>query len=709
MHAPGVDGSRKANILLVDDQSENLLALEAVLAPLGQRLVSATSGREALKHLLTEEFALVLLDVQMPDLDGFETATDIKRREKTRDLPIIFLTAIDKERRHVFRGYTAGAVDYVFKPVDPEILRSKVKVFVDLHLKGMALHESEERFRKAFEDAPIGIGLVSPDGRWLRVNRSLCDITGYPDGELLDKPFDELIHAEDRRGDSRPLDEAMAGHSGSQRLEKRYMHAGGHFIWVVVSASSVRNAGGQPLYLIVQMEDVTERKQAEGELIRQALHDSLTGLANRTLFLDRLELALRRLERRASSVAVLFLDLDRFKVANDSLGHYCGDELLVAVGERLCDLLRPSDTVARLGGDEFALLCEETNERDAVTVAERILEAIAQPFEIGGSEVFVTTSIGIVIANHSGGDPADLIRDADAAMYRAKENGKARYELFDHEMRARAMERLAMENALHRALERIEFRVFYQPEVDLETGAVRGVEALLRWQHPQRGLVSPCDFVPLAEETGLIVPVGAWVLEEACRQAQSWRERYPHQASLGVAVNLSGRQFAQPDLLELVEKVLASTGLDASALCLEMTETVLIENSEQTLSVLAGLRRLGVRTGIDDFGTGYSSLSYLKSFDVDVLKVDRSFVNGLTPGGHDSAILAAVARLADALDLTVVAEGVETREQLAELRNLGFKSAQGYHFARPGPADAIGELLQRLGGDPRARLARTSE
>jgi diguanylate cyclase (GGDEF)-like protein/PAS domain S-box-containing protein len=681
------------SILLVDDREENLMALEAVLAPLGHNLVRANSGAQALKHLLTGEFALVLLDVEMPNLDGYETATYIKQRAKTSALPIIFITAVNKERHDVFRGYTAGAVDYVLKPVDPEILRSKVSVFVDLHLKETALHESEERFRRAFDDAPIGMGLISPDGHWLRVNRALCTITGCSERSLMGQGLAELIHPNDQPANAHGMHEVFAGKIESYKLEQRYRHAEGHFVWVVVSASGIRDAARRPLYLIAQVEDITGRKRAEAELTHQALHDSLTGLGNRALFLDHLEVAVKRLQRRASSVAVLFVDIDRFKVVNDSLGHERGDELLCAFGKRVQGLMRPADTVARFGGDEFTILCEESDERAAVGVAQRVLDAVAQPFEVGSAEVFVTASIGIVVSSDINADIGHLVTDADAAMYRAKENGKARYELFDNQMRARAMQRLATENALHRALDRAELRLFYQPVVDLDTGTVRGVEALLRWEHPQRGLIRPGEFVPVAEETGLIVPIGRWAIEGACRQLKRWQRDCPG-PPLQLSVNLSGRQFVQPDLVGCVSNALHNADLEPSLLCLEVTETVLLQDSEQTLTVLAGLKALGVQIAIDDFGTGYSSLSYLKRFAVDVLKVDKGFVDGLSRDPHNSLILAAVVSLAEALGVSAVAEGIETGEQRRELLNLGFKSAQGFYFARPQPAGAIREMLR---------------
>jgi diguanylate cyclase (GGDEF)-like protein len=425
-----------------------------------------------------------------------------------------------------------------------------------------------------------------------------------------------------------------------------------------------------------------ERKRAEVQLAHQALHDPLTGLPNRTLFLDRLELALARSKRLEKAVAVLFLDLDRFKVINDSLGHEAGDRLLVELAARLQGVLRPGDTVARFGGDEFTVLCDEiSGERDAVLIAERVAEAVSAPFLLDETEAFLTASSGIALAGAETRAEA-LIRDADAAMYRAKEKGRARYELFDEVMRARAVERLETENALHRAIERGEFRVHYQPAVDLETGRAVAVEALVRWDSPKFGLLGPEEFISLAEETGLILPLGSAVLHEACRQWQLWNARGSGQTPR-MSVNLSARQLGQPDLVQTVASVLAETGIDPSSLCLEITESVVVEDAEGALRTLQALKDQGVQIGLDDFGTGYASLSLLKRLPVDILKVDRSFVGGLGSDPADAPIVSAVVRLAHELGLTAIAEGVENAEQVAELRAIGCRYAQGFFFARP--------------------------
>jgi diguanylate cyclase len=403
-----------------------------------------------------------------------------------------------------------------------------------------------------------------------------------------------------------------------------------------------------------------ERKRAEVQLAHQALHDPLTGLPNRTLFLDRLQLALARALRRPSWAAVLFLDLDRFKVINDSLGHDTGDRLLIEVAARLAAVLRPSDTVARFGGDEFTILCDEVEgERDAAIIAERVGATVAAPFVLEDTEAFLTASIGISLSTGQGAQAEALIRDADAAMYRAKERGKSRYELFDEVMRGRAVDRLGTENALHRAIERGELRVHYQPLVELKDGSIAGTEALVRWQRPGRRLMVPAQFIAVAEETGQIVELGEWVLREACAQQVRWQGLLGDGAPSRLAVNLSARQLAQPDLVELVVSVLEETGIDPGSLCLEITESVVVQDAAAAKAVQT-LKAQGVLVGIDDFGTGYASLSLLRRLPADVIKVDRSFVAGLGNGGADEPIVSAVVGLADTLGLTAVAEGVET-------------------------------------------------
>ncbi len=441
------------------------------------------------------------------------------------------------------------------------------------------------------------------------------------------------------------------------------------------------------------LADAIARQATEDRIRHQALHDPLTGLPNRALFLDRLEHALSHLPRRRSLAAILFLDLDRFKLVNDSLGHQIGDELLAAAAPRLKQAVRGSDTVARFGGDEFGILLEDiADEHDAIEMAERVAAVFTRPFILAGSEHFVTTSIGIALAR--GGElAAELIRNADAAMYRAKERGSARYEMFDEAMRDRAMVRLRVENDLRRALEREELRLDYQPVVSLADHRITGVEALVRWDHPVRGLIGPDEFIPIAEESGLIEPIGRWVLEQACRQAARWYRARPDQAPIGMSVNLSAVQFAKRGLAESIAEVLRAARLDPACLSLEITETVILRDAEAVTAALLQLKEIGVRIVLDDFGTGYSSLAYLTRLPLDALKIDRSFVDGLGTENRETAIIEAIVAMSKALSLEVVGEGVESARQAEVLAGLGCELAQGFYFSRPcGPAELTAVL-----------------
>ncbi|MCL1473440.1 putative bifunctional diguanylate cyclase/phosphodiesterase [Argonema antarcticum] len=432
------------------------------------------------------------------------------------------------------------------------------------------------------------------------------------------------------------------------------------------------------------------------ELTHQAFHDPLTKLPNRALFMNELEQVLTGADRGRSSVAVLFLDLDGFKVINDSLGHKAGDQLLIGVSQRLKSCLRSVDTVARFGGDEFTILLKDiTEQSDATYIAERIIEQLQTPFNLEKREVFISSSIGIALSNSGYERCDDLLRNADAAMYEAKKSGKSRYTLFKPDMDSRAFELLQLATDLRRAIERQEFRLFYQPVLQLDNGNIGEVEALIRWEHPRIGLISPAKFIPLAEETGLILPIGQWVLETACRQARDWQLEYPDNPPLVVGVNLSAKQFQQPQFVDKIAHILNETGLNPQSLKLEITESMMMEQGDTTIATLYRLKHLGLRLAIDDFGTGFSALSYLKRFPVDTLKIDRSFIKGLGHNREDTAIVHAVIAFAKALHLSVTAEGVETAEQLSQLRVLGCDRGQGYYFSEPLTADALELLINR--------------
>jgi diguanylate cyclase (GGDEF)-like protein/PAS domain S-box-containing protein len=443
------------------------------------------------------------------------------------------------------------------------------------------------------------------------------------------------------------------------------------------------------------VRDLSERKRFEGQLASQALHDRLTGLPNRVLLRDRVAHALARAGRRGASVALLIADIDRFKVFNESLGHDGGDRLLVAVAERLTELLRPGDTVARMGGDEFALLCEDiAGYHEAASIASRVVGAFEKPFNVQGNDLSLTASVGVAVGALAGPAPELLLRDADVAMYRAKDGGRDRYEVFDETMLADATERLSVENDLRRGIAQGQLRLYYQPIVHLDTGAIAGFEALVRWQHPVRGLVPPLEFIATAEQTGLIVPLGRYVLAEACQQAASWAEMHSSGEQLRISVNVSAKQLVQPGWSDEVAQVLAESGLAPRQLVLEITESVLMDDADATAVRLEELRRLGVRIAIDDFGTGYSSLGYLRRLPVDILKIDKSFIDGVAEGPHESALARAVVKLASTLRLEAVAEGINSRKQLLQLRRLRCPYGQGFYFSRPEPPSAIPGLLE---------------
>jgi diguanylate cyclase (GGDEF)-like protein/PAS domain S-box-containing protein len=554
------------------------------------------------------------------------------------------------------------------------------------------LIKAEARYRATFDEAAIGITHTSLDGRLIRVNRKYCEMLGYSEAELAGRAVDLVTHPDDRALIAAQRTRLLyAGETLS--VEKRNLRKDGSVLWVTVSTALVRDADGAPDYLVAMVQDITERKRAEAALQHQAYHDSLTALPNRALFYDRLEQAVSYARRHDSTAAALVVDLDRFKMVNDSFGHAVGDRLLQEVGQRLFTCVRSGDTVARIGGDEFGvLLAEMARAQDAAIVGEKILDALARPFELEGHEVFLTASAGIAAFPCDGSDGATLIRNADAAMSRAKEHGRDNYQFYTAEMNARAMEKLLLQNDLRHALERQEFLLHYQPKASLPSGRITGFEALLRWQHPRRGLVSPAEFVPLLEDSGLIVPVGGWVVRTACRQIVAWRDAGLE--PLPVAVNLSAKQFFHGDVVAVVEAARAERGVDPRLLDLEITESDVMRNPEEAAAILRKLRSRGVRIGIDDFGTGYSSLSYLKRLPVECLKIDRSFVGGLPEDADDASIARAVITMAHSLGLRVVAEGVENEAQRRFLATHECDEMQGYLLSRPQPALEAARFLR---------------
>ena len=544
---------------------------------------------------------------------------------------------------------------------------------------------------KAVETMQIGVTITDTDGRILYTNPAEARMHGYTIDELRGvhaRIFAPPEHA-------RPIDPQVMDEVTSWSRETVNVRKDGSVFPVLLRSDVVKDSRGRAVGLVTCCEDITQRKELERQLLRNAFYDPLTGLPNRGLFIHRLELAVERARAGERHCSVLMVGLDRFKLVNDSLGRGAGDELLVKVAGRLRECVRGDTMVAHIAGDEFAVLLDEGGGvGEASRVAACIQERLARPFEVAGAEVYTTGSVGIALT-HSGYDRADdMLRDANIAMYRSKDARKGQYEVFDRDMHAAAMERLRLESDLRRALERGEMRVHYQPIVLLETGRIAGFEALARWEHPERGLVLPDDFIPLAEETGLILPIGLWVLEQACRDLRRWQSAAPAgTAPLTLSVNLSAKQFAQPDLVARIERVLRETGIERGTLKLEITESVIMQHTHAVLATLGELRTLGVQLYVDDFGTGYSSLGYLHRLPLDALKIDRSFVaGGATP--ESLQLVRSIVAMAHALGVAVVTEGVETAELVSELRTLGCEYGQGYFFSAPLPSDQMERLFE---------------
>jgi diguanylate cyclase (GGDEF)-like protein/PAS domain S-box-containing protein len=681
-------------VLLVEDNDGDARLVELMIqGTFGKdiELSRARSLAEALELLDTATPDCVVLDLGLPDSDGLEAVKRIKARAPL--MAVVVLTG-GVEIELGTQAVTAGAQDFLVKgnTVDETLTRS-IRYAVVRKRGEDALYRSQQSLAEAQHIARIGsweLDLATDTMAW---SEELCRLYGYPSTPAPGfEQFFHRLHPDDAGSVRGVLHSALSARKPFD-LEHRIVIPDHGIRWLRSQGRVELLDTGAPLWMRGTAQDITEQKLAEDALTHQVLHDDLTGLPNRLLLLDRLEQALAKLIRHPSMVGLLFIDVDRFKVPNDSLGHSVGDQILVALASRLQATLRPGDTLARFGGDEFAILCEDlSGERDALTIAARIGTTMVEPLNWGEGELIISVSTGIALTESPFTSPESLLRDADAAMYRAKEEGRARSAVFAEPMRAKADNRLDTEVSLRRALTENRLVVHYQPLVKLPGGRIVGTEALVRWQHPTRGLVAPDEFISIAEETGLIVPLGAEVLRDAAQQTKTWQQ-HPGCSDLTVAVNLSAVQLKQSDLADMVETVLRDTGLAPSTLELEITESVLMHDASQATRILESLKALGVRLSMDDFGTGYSSLSYLKRFPIDTVKIDRSFVDGLGQDPADSAIVAAIVGVANALNLETIAEGVETPLQLQELMELGCTYAQGFLFARPQPATDLVKIL----------------
>jgi diguanylate cyclase (GGDEF)-like protein/PAS domain S-box-containing protein len=689
--------SRPCRILIVDDNEMNRDMFARRLERKGYVIRVAEGAQSLLQRIQEEPVDLVLLDVEMPGISGLDALQTLRECYAPIQLPIIMVTAKD-QGEDIIKALNLGANDYLTKPIDFPVALARIRTQLSHKKAEEALRDSEERYALAAQGANDGLwdwnlvdNVIYFSPRWKMM-------LGYQDSEVSDHPEQWLdrIHFADRQ---RVKDEIAAHQRGLTphfESENRVQHKDGSFRWMLSRGLAVRDASGRASRMAGSQTDITGGKIA----------DALTGLPNRLLFIDRLARLIEHAKRHKDYLfAVMFLDLDGFKMINDSLGHVIGDQLLVGVANRLENCLRASDTVtrieklftiARLGGDEFTILLDQVKDPgDATLVAERLMSTLATPFIIDGKKIFTSISIGIALSSIGYDNPEDLLRDADTAMYRAKSLGKARYAVFDLDMRASVIARLQLETDLRSGLQREEFRNFYQPIVSLDSGQITGFEALLRWQHPTRGLLQPLDFIPVAEETGMIRELGWWNLQRACRQISDWNGRRNGGPPLTMSVNLSVKQFLQPNLVAEIEKLLRETELAPDTLRFEITESTVMVDPSAAVETLLQIKSLGVCLSIDDFGTGYSSLSYLHRFPLDTLKIDRSFTKAIGQGGDSLEIVRTILPMANSLRLNVVAEGVETAEQLAMLRKLRCEYAQGYYFSEPVSADEAGALLEK--------------
>jgi diguanylate cyclase (GGDEF)-like protein/PAS domain S-box-containing protein len=684
-------------VLIVEDEALIAEELRERLTRLGMTVVGvADSAESAVQAAAHGRPDLVLMDIRLHgERDGIDTAREIRQR----DVPVVFLTA-HSDRATVERAKQVAPFGYLLKPFKERELVVAIEMGIHCHSLERKLRQSEQKYATTLRSVGDGVIATDANGHVTYMNPAAEALTGWPAAEARGLAADVVLRVArdaDGRETISPVMEARAA-----RETVRYdttdlflVSRREEVIPIDECASPIVDTDGQNVGVVIVFRDARARRQMAAQLLHMAQHDVLTELPNRVLLNDRLQRAISFAERHGRRLAVLFVDLDQFKHINDSLGHGIGDQVLQAVATRLERCVRRSDTVSRHGGDEFVAVLSELDAADAAGASvSKLTAALAMPYHIGSHELHVPASVGVSIYPDDGDEPETLISHADTAMYHAKESGRNTYQFFKQEMTARATDRQFIEGSLRVAIQRNELSLHYQPKIDLGSGAIVGVEALVRWRQPQRGFIPPDVFVPMAEETGLILPVGTWVLREACRQSRAWLDA--GLPAVPMAVNISAAQFRNADFLESVRAVLKEAGLDPQTLELELTERVLMKHSDATISTLKALKAIGVRLTLDDFGTGYSSLTCLRQFPIDALKVDQSFVHGISSSPDDAAIVSAVIGMGNSLKKRVIAEGVEALEQVAFLKAEGCEEAQGYYFNRPMAADRVATLLRAV-------------
>jgi len=686
------------SMLLIEDNPGDARLIREMLKEQGSlsvKLKHVESMKDAEKYLAALPVDIILLDLGLPDVQGLDAVR--RARKAAPGAPLVVLSGLDDESMAI-QSMQEGAQDYLIKgQIEPRELVRALRYAVERQIFEETLFEEKERAQVTLDC--IGDAVISTDinGNIIFLNPVGEKMTGWSLNEVAGRPMAEalrIVNANTREVIADPMMKAAdQDRNGSLPFDSVLIQRDGAEIYIQDSVAPIHDHDGKVIGSVLVFRDVSAARAMAAQIAHLAEHDFLTGLPNRLLLNDRVGQAIALAQRNQDKVAVIFMDIDGFKHINDSLGHPTGDKLLQCVANRLQDCVRAPDTVSRQGGDEFIVLLQGVKKpEDAAIAAERLLKSLAKGFSIGQQNLHITSSIGVSLYPDDGPDAETLIKNADTAMYQAKANGRQGVQFFKPEMNVRAVERQSIEEDLRRALERQEFTLHYQPKINLATGTITGAEGLLRWSHPTRGSISPSQFIPIAEDSGLILPIGAWVLREACAQSQAWvAEGLP---IVSMAVNVSAVEFRNQNFLDNLSATLSETGMDPRSLELEITEGVLMKNAELGASILQSLREKGVRVAIDDFGTGYSSLSYLRKFPLDALKIDQSFVRQIADSPDEATIVTAIISMGRSLHLRVIAEGVETAEDLAFLQDRECDEAQGYYFSRPIPADQFAALLR---------------